>query len=79
MSSQQTSRKKFLWMDGSVHTEPDPNWNQEKAINLGLVKRNTTSKVDLPTQRRAHIMFQPEIQVSLGSLAFEDSYCPESH
>ena len=29
--------RKYLWLDGTTHNEPDPDWTQEKAKERGII------------------------------------------
>jgi hypothetical protein len=31
------TKKKYVWMDRSIHDTPDPNWNQAEAVRLGII------------------------------------------
>ncbi|MBP9817581.1 hypothetical protein KBC75_02360 [Candidatus Shapirobacteria bacterium] len=36
---QPVEEKKYLWLDGKIRSKPDPDWTEEKAIKLGLIKK----------------------------------------
>jgi hypothetical protein len=62
--------KKFLQMDGTVGDQPDPCWDNEKAMKLGIVPRPTESPLRI---FHASVPRRSEEQLnSLGSLRFEN-------
>lgn len=65
--------KKYLWMDGTTRDKPDPNWDQKKAEELGLIKKAGPSNI-LRSQGRDVPVYQAEaILNSMGSIRWDQS------
>lgn len=64
------SKKKYLWLNNTVHEYPDPEWTEDKAVELGLIPaRESISRVESTKRPDPR---QEAILTSLGSLAFEE-------
>jgi hypothetical protein len=69
--------KKYLWMNGTTHETQDPNWDQHEAEKRGLIPPQN-SKPLFAVASRSMPRLSKEVEVSLGSLAFEErSYSPD--
>jgi len=63
---------KYVWMDGTTRGEPDPNWDEKKAMELGLIPTPTESPLKI---FRTTMRPSPRLEAalnSLGSLRFEN-------
>lgn len=66
--------KKFLWMDGIVRAEPDPNWNEDEAVKRGLIpaRVNKSSLASSVSPRNPNLIHDVMLN-SMGSLAWDRS------
>lgn len=39
--------KKYIWMDGTEHEVPDPDWNQKEAERLGLIPNQNSGPLPI--------------------------------
>lgn len=67
------SGKKYLWLDGTTHSEPDPNWTEQEAIKRGLVPARGAEKSSVVASQRNPNFVHEVMLNSMGSLAWDRS------
>jgi hypothetical protein len=46
--------RKFIWLDGSEHDIPDPNWNEDEARRRGLVASSSVTFASRQVDPKPH-------------------------
>lgn len=70
-----TPTKKYVWLNGSVQNEPDPDWSEKKALEKGIIPpraRGGQPQVVHSSDRKG-VDLDEIRKNSLGSLAWDRS------
>ncbi|MFA5025334.1 MAG: hypothetical protein WC503_02420 [Candidatus Shapirobacteria bacterium] len=64
--------KKYVWLDGTTHETPDPDWTEEEAVKRGLIPSRRSDKlpVSVSLTPNPNLVYQVILN-SMGSLRWD--------